>query len=153
PGFDTALASVLTYYSPAAIGSGLGYECDTTFTDLDSDLVGTCLDVNDKDSRMSVKAKANASGTHPIPEHFCDLYDNNGDGVIDGTTNSSNNFGGATCGPDLKRQTQPNLLQGDANGAVNLVTGNFQRTEIDAVLQGPFGPLVFARTYNSRADQ
>jgi YD repeat-containing protein len=147
-GFDAAIAHVLTFYKIATIGSYAGYECDDTFKDDDGDLFGSCIDSVDTDPRKTVKNK-NSSGS-AIAERICDGYDSNGDGVVDGTSSTGDSFGGTACAVDQKRQTQANLFQGDSAGAVNLVDHNFLRRETDAVQQGPFGPTVFGRNYNSR---
>lgn len=131
-GYDTAIATMLGKYAPTA-GN---YECDSTFVDNDQDGFGACIDDNDNNPRVRTNDKFN--------ENLCDGVDNDNDGVVD--------EGFTACEKDHKRISQANLLQGDAGGRVTLIEGALLRTETDITIQGPYGPLSFTRTYNSRRE-
>jgi YD repeat-containing protein len=131
-GYDAAIATMLGKYAPTA-GN---YECDSTFVDNDQDGFGVCIDDNDNDPRVRTNDK--------FSETLCDGVDNDNDGVVD--------EGFTACEKDHKRISQANLLQGDAGGRVTLIEGALLRTETDITIQGPYGPLSFTRTYNSRRE-
>src|SRR5262249_18592628 len=79
-----------------------------------------------------------------VSERVCDAVDNDGDGTAD------DGLTGCSTDHDQKRLHQANLFQGDAASMVNVVEGTLMRTEVDAVVEGPYGPLVLSRTLNSR---
>ncbi len=87
-----------------------------------------------------VWVKINASET------VCDGVDNDNDGTVD------DGLSGCSEDHDHKRLAVGSLYQGDGASAVNLVDGNLIVRQVDAVVQGPFGPLVLSRTYDSRRD-
>lgn len=131
-GYDAAVQTAVDKYAPT---SG-NYECDSTFVDNDQDGFGSCIDENDNNPRVWVKTSAN--------EAVCDGVDNDNDGTIDD--------GFTACERDHKRLSQANLLQGDSSGRVTLIEGALLRTETDITIQGPYGPLSFTRSYNSRRE-
>jgi hypothetical protein len=132
-GYDTTMNNtVLPYYAP---GTGK-YESDTVFTDQDQDRFGVCIDAIDTDPRVGAQ--------YVGAETLCDGIDNNHDGVVD------NGLTGCNVDHDQKRLHQANLFQGDEDAMANVVEGNLLRTEVDAVVHGPYGPLVLSRSYNSR---
>lgn len=129
-GYDTALATVLSKYAPGGAGF---YECDASFVDSDQDGVASCIDANDTDPRVWVASPGN--------ETVCDGVDNDGDLTVDD--------GFTACAKDYKRQNANHLYQGEPDGRVNLITGALLRSETDATIEGPYGPLSFGRTFNS----
>jgi YD repeat-containing protein len=128
PGYDAVIATARTNLT----GS---YGCDTTFIDADNDGFGSCIDNDDGNPRVWVKTSGN--------ERTCDGIDNDGDGTID------DGFGSA-CPLDAKRTLASTNLQGDSEDHANLVEGQYLRREVDAVVAGPYGALILARTYSSR---
>jgi len=130
PGNVRELATARGFYVP-----GSGYNRDTVFTDADGDGIGACIDNSDTDNRAQVK-------TTGISERLCDGVDNDGDGTVDD--------GFTACPLDQKRTDAPANRQGVGVNQTDLTELYLSRTDVDAALAGPYGPLVFSRTYNSR---
>ena len=128
-GYDDAVATAIGKWA-ASTGN---YECDSTFVDADQDGYGSCIDANDANPRVWVK-------TSGINETVCDGVDNDSDGTADDSF--------SVCASDQKRLSAASY-QGDGSGRAHLISGSLHRSEVDLSVQGPYGPLVFARSYSS----
>jgi hypothetical protein len=131
-GYDTAVTLATDKYKVAANA----YECDSTYTDSDGDNFPACIDEDDSDPRKWPKKTGN--------ESVCDGYDNDNDGTADD--------GFTACAKDQKRVYRSDAMQGNAAGAVNLISGAISRFEHLATIEGPFGPLAFGLAYDSRRE-
>ncbi|MCC7383998.1 MAG: hypothetical protein IT384_19305 [Deltaproteobacteria bacterium] len=135
----------------AAIPAGASsHACDTTFTDVDQDNWGVCLDLDEANPRVGVK-----QGVTPY-ETECDGVDNDGDLQTDedGVDNDGDgpiDEADEACELDHKRLLAPSNLEGEGGDHVNLVEGSFIHQEsADTMVAGPYAPLVLGWTYDSR---